>query len=298
MKNAWMLAALAAALIGGAVWYLGAGDSGSGQGSSASAAGVASQERAGAQAPTRLEDPGQGGARPAVDLSADASAHRRPGDQPLAHLPEVGEAPPLVEISGVTPVSSTVGDPEVLAQEFERQYAKVSSSERLTALDSLAKLQARVRAGEEVEVKLKRGIEGLEAEIQWLIEHTRQLRSRTAPADDDEEGSGAPTRGRPALNPPPRSRRCPGCTPRARRSTSSDSPRHQATIRLVLDTRELGGRAENLSSSGVLFFSEGDLRVTVEVDEQGQKLVREGRLVRAQRMRDGRLGWAVEFDPR
>ncbi len=51
-----------------------------------------------------------------------------------------------------------------------------------------------------------------------------------------------------------------------------------------------------MSQSGVLFFSEGDLRVTIEVDENGTTKRRTGRLVRAQRMRGDRFGWAVEFD--
>lgn len=71
----------------------------------------------------------------------------------------------------------------------------------------------------------------------------------------------------------------------------------RAAIRLVVDTRELIGRTENVSASGVLFFSPGELRVSVEIDDQGTKHVHTGRLVRAQRMRDDQIGWAVEFDP-
>ena len=71
----------------------------------------------------------------------------------------------------------------------------------------------------------------------------------------------------------------------------------RATIRLVVDTPELTCRAENVSSGGVLFFSPGDLRVTVEIEEQGTKRLQTGRLVRAQRVRGDQTGWAVEFDP-
>jgi len=71
----------------------------------------------------------------------------------------------------------------------------------------------------------------------------------------------------------------------------------RAEIRLVVDSRELTGRAENVSESGVLFFSPGELRVSVEIDEHGTKQVRSGRLVRAQRLRGDQIGWAVEFDP-
>jgi hypothetical protein len=51
-----------------------------------------------------------------------------------------------------------------------------------------------------------------------------------------------------------------------------------------------------VSGTGILFFSEGDLRVTIEVEEAGTTTRRPGRLVRAQRMRGDRFGWAVEFD--
>ncbi len=77
---------------------------------------------------------------------------------------------------------------------------------------------------------------------------------------------------------------------RARRLTN------RGRVKLTIDTKELEGRADNVSQSGVLFFSEGDLRVTVEVEENGGVKRRPGRLVRAQRMRGDRFGWAVEFD--
>lgn len=76
---------------------------------------------------------------------------------------------------------------------------------------------------------------------------------------------------------------------RARRLTN------RGRVKLTIDTKELEGRADNVSQSGVLFFSEGDLRVTVEVEENGVVKRRPGRLVRAQRMRGDRFGWAVEF---
>jgi hypothetical protein len=68
-------------------------------------------------------------------------------------------------------------------------------------------------------------------------------------------------------------------------------------VKLTIDPHELEGRADNVSQTGVLFFSEGDLRVTVEIDDGGQKRKVTGRLVRAQRMRGDNFGWAVEFDP-
>ncbi|MDZ4774777.1 MAG: PilZ domain-containing protein [Planctomycetota bacterium] len=68
-------------------------------------------------------------------------------------------------------------------------------------------------------------------------------------------------------------------------------------VKLKIDTQALEGHADNVSPTGVLFFSEGDLRVTVELEENGTSKTIHGRLVRAQRMRGDSFGWAVEFDP-
>ena len=68
-------------------------------------------------------------------------------------------------------------------------------------------------------------------------------------------------------------------------------------VRLFVETHELSGRAENVSQTGVLFFSQGELRVSVEIEENGGLKRVSGRLVRAQRMRDDNIAWAVEFDP-
>lgn len=77
---------------------------------------------------------------------------------------------------------------------------------------------------------------------------------------------------------------------RARRLTN------RGRVKLSIETQDLEGRVENVSQSGVLFFSEGDLHVMIEVEENGVMKCRPGRLVRAQRMRGDRFGWAVEFD--
>jgi hypothetical protein len=76
------------------------------------------------------------------------------------------------------------------------------------------------------------------------------------------------------------------------------SPRRDsgARIRLFVDPSELDGRAENISESGVLFLTEEGLRVTVEVEENGAKRRRAGRLIRSQVMGPGKIGWAVEFE--
>ena len=55
-------------------------------------------------------------------------------------------------------------------------------------------------------------------------------------------------------------------------------------------------KAENVSKSGVLFFTDKDLRVTVELEEDGVVKRMAGRVVRLQSMRGQSVGWAVEFD--
>jgi len=67
-------------------------------------------------------------------------------------------------------------------------------------------------------------------------------------------------------------------------------------VRLQILAASIDGLVENVSASGLLFFSDGDLRVEVEVEEDGRVQRRTGRLVRVQRMRGESLGWAVEFD--
>jgi hypothetical protein len=78
---------------------------------------------------------------------------------------------------------------------------------------------------------------------------------------------------------------------RARRQTT------RGRIVLNVETHRLEGRADNVSQSGILFFSDGDLRVTVEIEDAEGTRRRTGRVVRGQRMRGERFGWAVEFDP-
>ncbi len=83
---------------------------------------------------------------------------------------------------------------------------------------------------------------------------------------------------------------------------TSDRRRHRrrssgASVRLFSEPSEIAGPVENVSRSGLLFFSEGNLRVRVELEENGVVTKRTGRIVRAQRMRGDSFGWAVEFDP-
>ncbi|HJO26660.1 MAG: hypothetical protein CMK00_08860 [Planctomycetes bacterium] len=68
------------------------------------------------------------------------------------------------------------------------------------------------------------------------------------------------------------------------------------SLRLRVDSPHLAGQAENISETGILFFTNQPLRVTVEVEEDGVLSSRSGRLVRAQRVGGDSTGWAVEFD--
>ena len=70
----------------------------------------------------------------------------------------------------------------------------------------------------------------------------------------------------------------------------------RGSVRLVVETPSIEGRAENVSPTGILFHSDGELKVSVEVEEDGVAIRRTGRLVRVQRMRGERFGWAIEFD--
>jgi hypothetical protein len=71
---------------------------------------------------------------------------------------------------------------------------------------------------------------------------------------------------------------------------------HRGTVRLSVHAQDLAGEADNISQTGILFFTEGDLRVVLEVETDGEVMSRAGRLVRCERIHDSRSGWAVEFD--
>ena len=67
-------------------------------------------------------------------------------------------------------------------------------------------------------------------------------------------------------------------------------------LRLFMEAQSIEGEADNASRSGVLFFTDEDLRVEVEFEEKGQRVRKRGRLVRCERIRGTRCGWAVEFE--
>jgi hypothetical protein len=72
--------------------------------------------------------------------------------------------------------------------------------------------------------------------------------------------------------------------------------RSAGKIKLLIGAATLEGELDNISPSGVLFFTGADLSVSVQVEENGKPVVRSGRLVRAQRVRPEHVGWAIEFD--
>ena len=75
-------------------------------------------------------------------------------------------------------------------------------------------------------------------------------------------------------------------------------PRRGATGRVVLHplSDPLLAQADNISEGGLLVYAQGELRVEVEVEIDGRRERRRGRICRLQRMLDERLGLAIEFD--
>ena len=71
----------------------------------------------------------------------------------------------------------------------------------------------------------------------------------------------------------------------------------RAPLEMTVETAQLVGTTDNLSSIGVLFFSDDPLRVSIRVEVEGEEKLISGRLVRVQRMSDQSTGFAVEFEP-
>jgi len=67
-------------------------------------------------------------------------------------------------------------------------------------------------------------------------------------------------------------------------------------LRVQVEAQELGGRVENLSQAGVFFFSPAALRVTVAIEQDGERREHSGQLVRVERMSEDTTGFAIEFD--
>ena len=78
-----------------------------------------------------------------------------------------------------------------------------------------------------------------------------------------------------------------------RRSTRTES---EVGLRVILETSEFAGRAENTSQAGVFFFSNAPLRVRVEIMQDGKPQTFTGQLVRVERLSKDSTGFAIEFD--
>jgi PilZ domain len=78
-----------------------------------------------------------------------------------------------------------------------------------------------------------------------------------------------------------------------RRASRRDT---KSPVTVQLDTTQLRGVADNLSKTGILFFTDGDLRVTVQIEDGDETKEYSGQLVRCERIQGGRRGWAVEFE--
>ncbi len=70
----------------------------------------------------------------------------------------------------------------------------------------------------------------------------------------------------------------------------------QVGITVTADSTAFLGHAQNVSRAGVFFFSGDQLRVTVELERDGETVSRQGHLVRVERINEETTGFAIEFD--
>ena len=83
-------------------------------------------------------------------------------------------------------------------------------------------------------------------------------------------------------------------------STSTDRRRARrlsgaAQIRGRIDSCELQGHTENLSQHDLLFITDDDVHVTIEIEDDGVVKTTPGRLVRLEPDADGSSGWGIEL---
>lgn len=67
-------------------------------------------------------------------------------------------------------------------------------------------------------------------------------------------------------------------------------------LRIVVQEQELQGEFQDASPNGIMFYADGPLQVQVEFDQDGERVLRTGRLVRLQKADEKRSVVAVEFD--
>jgi len=85
--------------------------------------------------------------------------------------------------------------------------------------------------------------------------------------------------------------------PNAFNDRSGARKHFRSDVTLRVSDEPIAGVSDNLSPEGIMFFTQDDLRVSVEFEDQGGKVQRSGRLVRINRMGPLETGFAVEFDP-
>lgn len=67
-------------------------------------------------------------------------------------------------------------------------------------------------------------------------------------------------------------------------------------VRLTLVGGELDARVDNLSAGGVMVVSDRSVEVEVEIERDGERVTRRGRLVRVQRLNAHETAYAIEFE--
>ena len=78
-----------------------------------------------------------------------------------------------------------------------------------------------------------------------------------------------------------------------RRANRRDTDIH---LEVVIESTTVEGRAENISTAGVFFFSDNPLPVTVRIRQDGHSQSYAGRLVRVERLSPETTGYVIEFD--
>jgi len=84
-------------------------------------------------------------------------------------------------------------------------------------------------------------------------------------------------------------------------SQTADMRKHDrvpevGSLSMFSEEQRLQGQISNVSEGGVMFLSGESLRITVEIEREGTRSIRSGRLVRVQRMNADDTAYAVEFD--
>ena len=105
------------------------------------------------------------------------------------------------------------------------------------------------------------------------------------------EGAAVPPRDGRTPNPPMSDDTT--CQTNSRRASrrALDAP---VSMRFDVDAIEV--ISDNISRIGLMFFTAEDLRVQVDVREEGEVRTYHGRLVRVQRLNESSTGLAIEFD--